>query len=271
VSDIARMVHPGKRGHKIVAVLQFKFDESYNHRFMAVGGWIGTEQEWKRLESAWQKRIDFENAHNSADQQIERFHASPLNARDNEFEHWTQEMSIAFSKKLVGIIGKRRLGAICIASDIDALKKVFPDGPENRRERAYVLCIKWMMIEITRIMQDYFPNEQVLLIHDHGDWDIAALNAYNQMIDDSRWENRKFFAGVVPLTGKQSVGLQAADLIAYEIFKGVKLNGRLHKDDMRKAFNALHRKQVPLGARFVDERTAIALREIMEGSTKYDD
>jgi len=44
-----------------VAVLQFKFDESYDHQIMAVGGWIATELEWKRLEGSWQRYVDAEN------------------------------------------------------------------------------------------------------------------------------------------------------------------------------------------------------------------
>jgi hypothetical protein len=50
ISDIAKMVHPRKRGHRIVAVLQFKFDESYDQRFMSVAGFIADELEWKKLE-----------------------------------------------------------------------------------------------------------------------------------------------------------------------------------------------------------------------------
>src|SRR5450631_926624 len=95
-----------------MAVLQFKFDESYDNRVMSVGGWIGDELEWKRLESTWQRRIDFENSHNRDDQQITRFHASHMNCKDGEFENWDKDMCRKFSKKLIHLLSKRRMGCI---------------------------------------------------------------------------------------------------------------------------------------------------------------
>jgi hypothetical protein len=73
------MVHPAKRGHRIVAVLNYRFDESYNDRFMCVGGWIGDEPEWRKLESVWRAKITRENSRARPDQQITRFHATEMN------------------------------------------------------------------------------------------------------------------------------------------------------------------------------------------------
>jgi ethanolamine utilization microcompartment shell protein EutS len=266
------MVHPGKRGHKIVAVLQFKFDESFNERFMCVGGFIGAESEWKKLEKLWQKRVDFENAHNQADQQITRFHASHINAHDHEFKNWDKEMCKKFGQKLIGLIGKRSIGAIAIAADIDALKSVFPSEDDSvRKDSTYALCIRQMMVEIGHIMREYFPGDQVLLIHDHGDWDIQALAAYNRMVDDPKWISRELFVSIAPMTGAESVGLQAADLIAYEMFRRVKDKELKNSDDMRAAMKEMKKRGVPVAARYMDINGVKALRRIMEESGLHDD
>ena len=267
ISDAARMIHPAKRGHRIVAVLQFKFDESYNDRFMCVGGFIGDESEWNKLEKLWQKRVDFENGHNRADQQITRFHASHMNAHDHEFKNWDGDMCKKFSQKLIGLIGKRSIGAIAIAADIDALKTVFPseDG-SARQDSSYGLCIKQMMVEIGAIMREYFPGDQVLLIHDHGDWDVEALAAYNKMVDDPNWVSRELFVSITPLTGSQSVGLQAADLIAYEMFRRVKDRELKNSEDMRKAMKEMEKRRVPIIAKYMNFDAVKALRKIMEES-----
>ncbi len=252
-----------------MAVLQFKFDESYNERIMCVGGWIGNELEWKRLESRWQKRIDFENAHHQSNQQITRFHASHLNARDQEFKNWTQEMSISFSKKLIGLAAKRSMGAVCIVADMDALKEVFPEGDPNRQHSTYALCIKQMMVEIGHIIREFFPGDQVLLIHDHGNWDAEALDGYNKMVNDANWEPRNLFVGLSPMTGKQSVGLQVADLIAYEIFRMAKAKEALSTDGMRGAMREIIKKEIPLAAKYMNLQAVKALRKIMADSGKY--
>ncbi len=60
---------------------------------------------------------------------------------------------------------------------------------------------------------------QVAMIHDHGDWDSLALQIFNGLVDNPNWEFRDRFISITPLNWKQDVGLQAADLIAYELMR----------------------------------------------------
>jgi hypothetical protein len=254
-----------------MAVLNFKFDESYDQQIMCVGGLIGNEFEWKRLESRWQKRIDTENAHSRRDQQISRFHASHLNAFDHEFANWDRAKSIKFSKRLIGLIAERGLGAIAIAPDMDAIKEVFPKGGESRQRSTYVLCIKQMMVDIAHIMRDYFSGDQVFLIHDHGNWDAEALRGYNLMVNDENWKPRHLFLGLLPLTSPQAVGLQAADMIAYEVFRGVKAKTSSPDASMRGAIQEMLNRQIPMSARWINLDAAKALYRVMKKSGKYPD
>jgi hypothetical protein len=111
-----------------VAVLQFKVDESYDSQIMSVGGWIGDEVECKKLESTWQDRLDFENSHNRDDQQITRFHATEMNCKSGEFKNWDKDRLLRLSKKLIHMLAKRKMGAIAVACDMNAIREVFPKG-----------------------------------------------------------------------------------------------------------------------------------------------
>jgi len=255
-----------------MAVLQFKFDESYDNRVMSVGGWIGDELEWKRLESTWQRRIDFENSHNRDDQQITRFHASHMNCKDGEFENWDKDMCLKFSKKLIHLLSKRRMGSISIACDMDAIREVFPNGDfEGMIRRTYVLCFKVLMIEIARVLREYFLGDHVLLIHDHGNWDVQALEAYNLVIDEPAWEPRLLFEGLLPRTGSQDVGLQAADMIAYEVFKGIRARTKSPEAAMRGAVQEMRNKEIAMITKWIDLPAANALFRYMKESGKYPD
>ncbi|MGB8028517.1 MAG: hypothetical protein WCF30_02530 [Terracidiphilus sp.] len=214
-----------------MAVLQFKFDESFDGRVMTVGGWIGEEREWRRLENQWQRCIDRQNSSARQDQQISRFHAAEMNGYKEEFAHWDKPMSERFCGKLVNLLTRRQMGGICIGADMDAIKAVFPEDDPNRRDSVYALCIKQAMVEIGHIMQHFFPGDQVALIHDHGDWDEQALAGYNKMVDDPQWISRKYFHSITPLTWRQSIGLQPADMLAYEAFKA--LSARIVHDEER--------------------------------------
>jgi hypothetical protein len=230
---------------------------------MCVGGWIANELEWKRLECLWQKRIDFQNAHCQPNQKISRFHASYLNAYGHEFKNWDKAMSIRFSKKLIALISKRKMGAICVGTDMSVLKNVFPDGKSDRRSSTYTLCMKQIMVDIGHIMREHFPGDQVLLIHDHGDWDTEALAGYNMMVDDIRWEPRHHFLGLVSMTWRQAIGLQAADLIVYEIFKRLKSKVIDDSEKIRAPLRQLANNRMPISAKYINEAVLEKLRRLM--------
>lgn len=253
-----------------MAVLSFKFDESYGKRIMCVGGWISTELEWEKLERLWQKRVDFENAHSRPDQQISRFHASHLNAFGHEFKSWDKEKSLRFSKKLIHLLSQRKMGAIAVACDMEAIREVFPNGDEaGLQSRTYVLCIEQLMVEIAHTMESYFPGDTLLLVHDQGNWDEQALRGYNVMIDDPDWKYRSLFKGLLSKTGEQVVGLQAADMIAYWVYRGVNDRAMDPAAAMRGAIKEMQNKEIPMTARWISARTAKELYRVMKASGKH--
>jgi hypothetical protein len=255
---------PAKRRHRLVSVLKFQFDESYDkeHRCMVVAGWIAEQNEWRRLETQWSRCINRQNEKHGPEQRITRFHAAPLNGFKGEFEHWSKEMSAEFCGKLVNLIKRRMMGIIAIGVDMDALREIFPDGPEDRRQNAYGLCIQQVMESIGHVMRNYFPEDQVMVVHDHGDWDKHALGAFNTMVDDPRWDSRKYFHSLTSMTSTQSIGLQSADLIAYEAFKLI--HKRLVKDvvELRWALQQFA-GEVPSEIGLMTHHTVLALREAM--------
>lgn len=125
-----------------------------------------------------------------------------------------------------------------------------------------------MMVDVAIVMEKIFPNDTVLLVHDHGSWDAEALEAYNLLIDDPDWPRRKVFEGIVSKTGKECVGLQASDMIAYEIFKGVRDKVIDNEAKMRRVMEVISSK-APVTARWINQSGAEALYRIMKDSGKY--
>lgn len=270
ISDLARMVHAGERGHKIVAVLQFKFDESYDDQFMTIGGWLAEENEWQKLERGWDREIDRQNKKHMPNQQITKFHAVEMNGLRDEYKNWDADMSRGFVVKLISLIDKRKIGGVAIGADMKALDRAFPERPAQlRKDYAYVLCIKAAMVEIAHLMKQHRPGDTVHLVHEHGNWDAAALKGYNLMVDDKRWDKRSLFEGITPLTKTQSIGLQAADMIAFESHKALRKK-ILHNDStLRKAVKAMVKKRIPIMAKHIGDNAAMGLRKIMEESGRY--
>ena len=179
-------------------------------------------------------------------------------------------MCSQFCKKLIGMLSKRKIGALAVACDMQAIQEVFPNGDAmDLKRRTYTLCFKTLMIEVAHVLADYFPGDSVMLIHDHGNWDQELSAAYNRMIEEDELQFSSIFRGIVPKTGKQTVGLQAADLFAYETFKGVKNKTNNPEATMRRGAQAMLNKQIPMRARWIDLASARALYELMKESGKY--
>lgn len=166
------------------------------------------------------------------------------------------------------------MGAIATGCNMDAIQKVWPNGDmKTLSQRSYVVCMKAMMVDLAHIMEDFFPGDRVHVVHDHGSWDDAALEGYNLMIGDPEWKLGHVFDGIEAKRGKDgsAIGLQAADMIAYEVFKGIKAKTRSEDAEMRAVMKEFIKKEVPMSARWIDLKAAQALYRVMKDSGKYPD
>ena len=201
-----------------MALLTLKFDESYKTRTLVIGGWIGSDTRWKRREKLWQKAIAFENRTLPEGRKISRYHAAEMNANDGEYLGWEKESNrkLRFTRKLLGISGKGKMIPVAVGIDLKAFKAVFPRCELPGIGNPYLLCMKALMQQLGKAMADTYPEDRLAIVHDHGDYDLQALASYNQMIDTVEWEHRHRFVSITPLTWREDVGLQSADLFAYE-------------------------------------------------------
>ena len=238
ICEIAHIIHPGEAGHRFMAVLTFKFDESYRaSRALIVAGWLADDRQWKRLRRRWCNAIAFENRTLPDEMKISRYHAAEMNANDGEYKGWENESKrkLRFVRKLLKFVSNGQMAAIACGVDLAVARGSVPGSKE---EQGYVVCMKQIMAQIAIAMDEAKSTDQVAIIHDHGDWDVAALKGYNRMVDDFTWSRRTRFVSITPLTWRQDVGLQSADLIAYESMRN--LDQILHSGgDMRKPLKAL--------------------------------
>lgn len=240
ICELAHIIHPAQAGRRYMAVLTLKFDESYKTKTLVIGGWIGNDTKWKRRQSLWQKAISFENKTLAPERSITRYHAAEMNANDGEYEGWETEgpRKLRFTKKLLNVSGKSKMIPVAVGIDLVAFRDIFPEqaapGPIGN---AYLLCMKALMEELGKAMALHQPEDRLAIIHDHGDWDVQALQSYNEMVDTVEWEHRHRFVSITPLTWREDVGLQSADLFAYESMRY--LDDHNWEGDMRKPLQVL--------------------------------
>lgn len=249
ICELAYAIHPDSPGRRYMAVFTFKFDESYkSKRTLIVGGWIANERQWKRVESRWQKAIAHENRTLPSQYQIKRYHAAEMNAGDGAFKGWDKTRKNRFTNKLLKILSNGQMTAASCGIDLAAFEDLFPQRDPPGYGMAYVICMGLLLLNLADAAKEQIPDAKIAVVHEHGPWDKYALEAYNAWIDDNSWGERDRFLGITPLSWKEDVGLQAADLIAYESMRAIdnELWSKKQNFPMRYALRTLISNDVPV-------------------------
>jgi hypothetical protein len=255
-----------------MAVLTFKFDESYKTRSMVIGGWIGNDTRWKRREKLWRKALAYENRTLPNDRKLSSYHAAEMNANDGEYKGWENEIyrKLRFTKKLLKIAGSDKMIPVAAGIDLLAFDDIFPDRYPPGLGTAYTLCLKALMQQLGEALSEYRPDDRLAIIHDHGDWDHMALTAYNQSVDDPLWPDRHRFVSITPLTWQDDAGLQSSDLFVYEAMRYLD-DHNWTGEDMRKPLKVLFglMNRAAFGF-YINRRYLELLRKELENEGKLD-
>ncbi len=151
---------------------------------------------------------------------------------------------------------------------IDDYKAVFPEDIANPMPNMYGLLLKFLLTETTHEILDGAKGHaqkpvSIALYHDRSDCDSDLRAAFDQMMNDATFIHKGYFSTITSLGWETCIPLQAADLIAYEVFKDAerKVTGR----SRRKSFTSILESDAFGGRSASFNRKALAkLREAME-------
>ena len=253
-----------------VTVIRAYFDESYDSRMFAVAGIVGKVQTWVQIEAGWQAAIRLRNQELFADgrKQISRYHAAEMNAHDNEFKGWGEDETRNFAEQLLAVLYGREIFITSFAVKLDDLQKVFPEWCKTQQEAqdyAYRFAFHDGLLACGHIASWLNSNEGVDVWYDHGRWDPVASEVYAQMRNDATYAERERFTSCASASSLRYVGLQSADMMAYECWRESERIGFASRSDMRKFFRRIaHIDEYRISATYADERYFREIRENME-------
>lgn len=203
------------------------FDESYDNkgRLFTVACLIARGNEIEKLQRSWARIIDKTNRllASQGRKQITRYHASELNARDNEFEGWSREESKSFCEQLLHVLRKRELYAIAHTVILKDFIEVWPDVACNPKGFAYQHAMAKCLLFAARKIGPTIPNHLlqacgISVVYDRLPKDLRGRPeiAYHKVIDDEAIPHRHVFKSIAEGNAFSHVALQTADLLAYE-------------------------------------------------------
>jgi hypothetical protein len=193
------------------------FDESGTHDgspAVAVAGWISTDVQWERFSRAWTAVL------RAAGLNPPVFHMTDYESRRGPFSGWHQNKRVRVLQRLQGLIRRRTKQPIAVAVIVDAFEK-------GRRERkvapnmspygfGVVECIK----RVGAWADEVGHNEPIAYYFEDGNrWRSHVFTA-TTVVERTPDYRARFRFGTWGFGYKdQVIPLQAADILAYEVWK----------------------------------------------------
>jgi hypothetical protein len=228
-------VHHIDSVYRVLVPVQFYFDESGIHAgspALILAGYAAPTAQWLKFEDRWKTAL--------AEAGVSCFHMSEFESRLSEFRGWSNPKRIAFLSGLIDIINETAVYGLCCAISMEDYREAVPEDLRQFDPRfAYLLCFHECLTWIPDILESVPPKETVNLVFDGNDQYTPMLYrafcAFKQFFGEPRW-----LLGTLSYGSKRNyIPLQAADILAYEMYKH--LSHRLTDQDrvMRKSLDRL--------------------------------
>jgi hypothetical protein len=223
-------------------------DESYgaDRNIFALSCIIARGKEWDDFERKWKRHIAAKNRQlsNAGRCSISRYHASNCSGRHGEFNGWTLDERDIFVKGLFQVFKQVPTFTVVFDLELKELCEAFPEYREDPIEAAYYWMTILLIITIGKDFQRATKsnrNVKITMFHDRtatdGKYDSTISNAFKALTNDPTFASRDMFTSIAPLSWRDCILLQSADLVAFECFKEAEARCVARKS--RKSYTAL--------------------------------
>lgn len=253
-------------------------DESYgsDRNIFALSCIVATGKQWSEIERKWKLHLAGKNKilAKAGRATITRYHASDCSGRHGEYEGWSHAERDAFVKGLFLIFKQVPTFTWVFDVQLKELCECFPEYAEDPLNAAYFWLTKFLMLSISRDFRNFNRSNRMLkitLFHDRTagncDYDATILRSFNSLINDPTFVGREMFSTIGPLSWKDCIPLQPADLLAFEGFK--QAEAKLAERESRKSFKALlNMDNFGIHSKTLNKSANSRLREMIEAAAK---
>ncbi|HEX8274814.1 MAG TPA: hypothetical protein VF615_19430 [Longimicrobiaceae bacterium] len=225
-----------------IGPLQGYFDESGTHAgspAIAVAGYISTVEQWSEFTVEWKEALDEFGMPDSA-----AFHMTDFVNRRKHFKGWTEEERRGRLARLIQIINRHVIASIAIVIPGAAYAAVMSDKAKRITGGAYGLAATACFMDAAALLEPTFPTVRIAYAFESGAKGIGQIMKVFQENFNDPVQRAKLKLGGLTLAGKEVAPLQAADILAYEMFKH--LPRQLGVESRRPRLESLRPLSVPL-------------------------
>ncbi len=201
--------------------MQFRFccDESHNGNrnnpvSLAISGFFSDQATWKVVEEKW---AEVNRRYN-----VSCFHATALNGGREEYENWPKPKRDEYSRELLAIVTgqKQRLCAFNCGIRANVYRDLISDEGRSKLGDPWFVCFKSCIAMIAKQMETLPAEDTFSVVVERGSgFDEMAVNFFRWLVNNPRFAYRHRLVTFTSERPQNVIGLQVADLMAFEYFK----------------------------------------------------
>ena len=200
----------------------FYCDESYDGNarqpdVLNISGFFSDSDTWEEVEEQWGKVNDKYG--------VQCFHAVALNHRNEEYQGWSKSKRDEYSGELLAIISaqKHRLVAYNCGMRADAYRRIINEEGQRKLGVPWFACFKSCIAMIAKHMETLPDSDGFSVIVERGSgFDVMAVEFVEKLANNPNFAYRHRLKTCIPAKPTDAIGLQLADLMAYEYFRNLR-------------------------------------------------
>jgi hypothetical protein len=204
-------------------LFRFCCDESHDGNpsrpnSLAISGYFSDQATWAEVEKQWSE-INMRYG-------VLRFHAVALNHAEEEYLGWSKEKRIRYSAELLEVLADQEttLVAYNCGMRADVYRRVISDLGQSKLGSPWFACFKTCIAMIAKHMETLPQEDSLSVVIERGSgFDQMAVEFFRKLASNSNFAYHGRLMSCIASTPTETIGLQLADLMAYEYFR------RLHR------------------------------------------
>lgn len=200
-------------------LFRFYCDESYDGNAdspdcFTVSGFFSDQPTWEEVEDEWEAV----NHHYG----VSEFHATELNGRTDRYKGWCKSKADEYSAELLNVVNrqKRRMRAYNCGIRGDAYRRIISEDARVRMGHPWMVCFKSIVAMVAKDMEPLPHDDRFSVVFGHENrFDTMALESFRMMTKNQGFQYRHRLTTCTHALPRDVIGLQIADLMAYEYFK----------------------------------------------------
>ena len=233
IRELAGILHSARNPAKrYIVIFRFYCDESYDGKAanpdnFAISGFFSDQLTWEEVEDEW-SAVNLRYG-------VTAFHATDLNGKRRAFEGWCDDKKCAYSAELMACINrqKQRMRAYNCGIRGDVYRTIISNVGQIKLGHPWIACFKSCVAMIAKDMET-LPKEDsfAVVLGREQRFDAQAVQTFGEMAENPLFEYRHRLMTCTPGNPEKIIGLQVADLMAFEYYK--RLWGTSNDRAMRK-------------------------------------